>query len=196
MNRDIRRWYQGQGERLLRQVGLRHGDRVLDFGCGSGCYTIPAAKVVGPRGIVYALDKNRYLLNDLIEEASSRGLRNVLPAHSLEDLKQILGGNLLQGVLLYDVIHGFYFSERKRKSLLTEVVALVREKGLVSIFPRHMSTPEIDRTKNWLEALGFVLETELEADLLHDERFSSGRIYTFRKVRKATRSVFTASSAQ
>jgi cyclopropane fatty-acyl-phospholipid synthase-like methyltransferase len=193
MNRDTRRWFQGQGEHLLKRVGLRPGDLVLDFGCGSGCYTIPAAKVVGNRGIVYALDKNRYLLADLIKKASSRGLRNVLPAQSLDELKQILAGSLLHGVLLYDVIHSYYFTDRERKRLLGSVAALVRNKGLLSIFPRHMSQPEIGGTRNWLETLGFVLETELEADLLHDEHFSLGRVYTFRK---AARRVFTASSAQ
>ena len=193
MNRDIRRWYQGEGERLLKQVGLRPGDLVLDFGCGSGCYTIPTAKVVGNRGIVYALDKNRHLLADLIREASSLGLTNVLPVHSLDELNQMLAGRLLHGVLLYDVIHGYYFTDRERKSLLGSVAALVMREGLVSIFPRHMSSLEIGGIGNRLETLGFVLETELEADLLHDERFSSGRIYTFRKV---ARRVFTASSAQ
>jgi cyclopropane fatty-acyl-phospholipid synthase-like methyltransferase len=181
MNSNIQRWFQGEGERLLKRVGLRPGDLVLDFGCGSGCYTIPAAGVVGKRGVIYALDKNRYLLADLVKEASSRGLTNVLPANSLEDLKRILAGSLLQGVLLYDVIHSYYFTSRERKSLLRSVAALVMREGLISIFPRHMSSPEIGEIGNCLEAQGFPLETELEADLLHDEHFSSGRIYTFRK---------------
>jgi SAM-dependent methyltransferase len=181
MNSNIQRWFQGEGERLLKQVGLRPGDLVLDFGCGSGCYTIPAAGVVGKRGVIYALDKNRYLLADLVKEASSRGLTNVVPANSLEDLKRILAGSLLQGVLLYDVIHSYYFTSRERKSLLRSVAALVMTEGLISIFPRHMSPLEISEIGNCLEAQGFPLETELEADLLHDEHFSSGRIYTFRK---------------
>jgi SAM-dependent methyltransferase len=181
MNRDIPRWFDGEGERLLKRVGLRPGDLVLDFGCGSGCYTIPAAGVVGKRGVIYALDKNRYLLADLLKQASSRGLTNVLTANSLEDLKQILAGSLLQGVLLYDVIHSYYFTNRERKSLLRSVAALVMREGLISIFPRHMSSLEIGEIRNCLEALGFPLETELEADLLHDQHFSSGRIYTFRK---------------
>lgn len=181
MNRDIRRWYQGEGERLLKRVGLRPGDLVLDFGCGSGHYTIPAARIVGKQGIVYALDKNRYLLANLIKEANSMGLTNVFPAHSLEELKQILSGSHLHGVLLYDVIHSYYFTIRERRSLLTAIAALVMREGLVSIFPRHMSSPEIDGIRNWLEALDFSLETELETDLLHDEHFSSGRVYTFRK---------------
>jgi cyclopropane fatty-acyl-phospholipid synthase-like methyltransferase len=193
MKRDIRRWFEGEGERLLRKVGLRPGDRVLDFGCGRGCYTIPAAKVVGKRGRVYAVDKNEYLLAELSREAASRELGNVLPARSLEELERTLAGSLLQGVLLYDVIHSYYFSAPERKRLLGSVAALVQEQGLVSIFPRHMSPGEISEIKRWLGAYGFLLRTEMEAQLLHDERFSPGTVYTFRK---AARRVFTASSAQ
>jgi cyclopropane fatty-acyl-phospholipid synthase-like methyltransferase len=39
---------------LLKKVGIWPGDLVLDFGCGRGCYTIPAAGIVGKRGVVYA----------------------------------------------------------------------------------------------------------------------------------------------
>jgi cyclopropane fatty-acyl-phospholipid synthase-like methyltransferase len=181
MKGDIQRWFAGKGERLLKTVGLRAGNLVLDFGCGRGRYTIPAARVVGARGTVYALDRNRYLLDDLIEEAASRGLGNVHPVHSLDELKRILAGRLLQGVLLYDVIHSYYFTARERERLLASVAALVRAEGLVSLFPRHMSSAEIEEIRNRLDALGFSLETEWEADLLHDEHFDSGRVYNFRK---------------
>jgi len=42
---------------VLRAVGVRGGLTVLDFGCGSGNYSIPAAKIVGEKGKVYTLDK-------------------------------------------------------------------------------------------------------------------------------------------
>ena len=180
MNAEVRRWYAGEGERLLRKVGLRPGDIVLDFGCGGGCYTIPAAGVVGAGGTVYALDRNTRLLNDLMEEASYRGLRNIIPVRDLGALNRILEGRLLNGVLLYDVIHGWYFTSQERKRLLSSVAALVAGGGLVSIFPSHMSPTEIGGVIHRLEGLDLVLETELEAALLHDERFSSGRIYNFR----------------
>jgi cyclopropane fatty-acyl-phospholipid synthase-like methyltransferase len=181
MNRDIERWFRGAGAVLLKKVGIRPGDLVLDFGCGSGCYTIPAAEVVGNRGIVYALEKNRNRLTELTREASTMGLGNILPVHSLTELKQILGGRLLQGVLLYDVIHSYYFSYQERTDLLRSLAPLVSEEGLLSIFPRHMSKMEVEGTGNCLESLGFTLEAELESQLLHDEHFSSGKIYTFRK---------------
>lgn len=53
--------------------------------------------------------------------------------------------------------------------------------GIVSIFPQHMSSLEANGIKNQLRILGFMLETQMEVELLHDGHFVSGRIYNFRK---------------
>ncbi len=162
-------------------VGIQPGYHVLDFGCGKGAYAIPAAKVVGKMGAVYALEKNRYALAELVREASSRRLTNVVPIHSIDELKSTLGESGLNAVLLYDVIHGYYFTPEQRKNVLESVAAMVIRDGIVSIFPRHMSSQEIDGIKNQLRILGFMLETQMEGELLHDGHFASGCIYNFRK---------------
>jgi len=41
---------------ILREVGIRPGFRVLDYGCGPGSYIIPLAELVGKSGKIYALD--------------------------------------------------------------------------------------------------------------------------------------------
>ena len=46
-------------------ISLIKNHTVLDFGCGEGHYTIPDAKVVEERGKVYAVDKNRFTLDEL-----------------------------------------------------------------------------------------------------------------------------------
>ena len=165
----------------MERVGIRSGYRVLDFGCGKGSYTIPAAKVVGNKGGIYALDRNRFVLAKLVREAASQGLRNVVPAHSIEELKRSPGKNLLHAVLLYDVIHSYYFTSAQRRILLRSITELVGTKGLISVFPRHMSSSGIDGIKEQLRILGYVLETEITAELLHDEQYASGRIFNFRK---------------
>jgi ubiquinone/menaquinone biosynthesis C-methylase UbiE len=43
---------------VLEKAGIKRGKTVLDFGCGSGIYTIPVAKIAGKEGDVYALDKD------------------------------------------------------------------------------------------------------------------------------------------
>ena len=53
----IDRWIRSDGQILLREIGLRPCYVVLDFGCGSGAYTLPASKVVGQCGRIFALDR-------------------------------------------------------------------------------------------------------------------------------------------
>ena len=52
-------------ERLLRKMGLRRGMRFADVGAGSGFLALPAARLVGPEGRVYALDAQEAMLGHL-----------------------------------------------------------------------------------------------------------------------------------
>jgi tRNA A58 N-methylase Trm61 len=68
---------ESQAFEVLQRAGITRGQIVLDFGCGSGMYTIPAAKIVGEQGRVYALDKDKQALDELMQKAKSTGLRNI-----------------------------------------------------------------------------------------------------------------------
>jgi len=43
-------------DKQVQKSGVREGHTVLDFGCGSGHFTVATAKIVGEKGKVYALD--------------------------------------------------------------------------------------------------------------------------------------------
>jgi cyclopropane fatty-acyl-phospholipid synthase-like methyltransferase len=191
MEQDIRRWFGEQGQRFLQKAGLRSGDIVLDFGCGRGCYTIPAAEVVGTDGVVYALDRDKHTLSELIREASSRDLQNIAPVHSIEQMTKTLGARTLDVVLLYDVIHHYYFTRKQRDDLLASLASIISLDGILSIFPQHMSIGQLEGLKKQLRTVGFMLETRMEAELLHDNRYTSGRIYTFARSSTAARRVVT-----
>jgi protein-L-isoaspartate O-methyltransferase len=193
MGEDIQRWLAEQGQRFLQKAGLRAGDAVLDFGSGRGHYTIPAARVVGNRGVVYAVERNEYCLSELVREASSLKLTNIVPLRSIEVMKRFPGGRPLEVVLLYDVIHSYYFTGEQRSNLIQSLAPMVSRNGIVSIFPHHMSSGEFEGTKKQLKALGFTVQSRMEAQLLHDTRLTSGSIYTFRKSRAAASGVFTPS---
>jgi len=53
-------WRRISGQNILRKWEqdnlVCEGQTFLDYGCGTGSFTIPAAKLVGTRGKVYALD--------------------------------------------------------------------------------------------------------------------------------------------
>jgi len=49
------------------KIGIRENKEVevLDFGCGSGTYTISLAEIIGSKGELYALDKDETVLKKL-----------------------------------------------------------------------------------------------------------------------------------
>lgn len=68
-------------ERLLREAGLKPGDAFADIGCGPGFFAIPAAHIVGEKGVVYAVDTEEKMLGRLRER---RPPANVMPLKSTE----------------------------------------------------------------------------------------------------------------
>ena len=64
-------------EELLSQSGLRAGMTVVDYGCGPGFLTLPAAGIVGPEGLVYAVDIEPRMVSLISSKASEFGHHNV-----------------------------------------------------------------------------------------------------------------------
>jgi len=72
-------------EDFLSGCGLNTGDTVVDVGCGPGLFTIAAAKVVGPKGVVYAVETEQKMLDVIDQKATDLGLANVKSCMSAGD---------------------------------------------------------------------------------------------------------------
>lgn len=81
------------GRRAVDLAALKPGDRVLDFGCGTGASALPAAHAVGPDGEVVGIDIAEAMLRRAQEKAIDQGLDNV--SFRLVDMAEPgdLGGN-------------------------------------------------------------------------------------------------------
>jgi ubiquinone/menaquinone biosynthesis C-methylase UbiE len=62
---------------ILAQIGLRPGLTFIDVGCGDGFFALPAARIVGKEGKVYALDIDAEAISSLTEKALRSNLKNV-----------------------------------------------------------------------------------------------------------------------
>jgi ubiquinone/menaquinone biosynthesis C-methylase UbiE len=62
---------------ILNAAGLKAGQKVLEVGCGPGFFTIPATKIVGEKGSVYALDINPVAVEAVRRKIEEKGLKNV-----------------------------------------------------------------------------------------------------------------------
>ena len=64
-------------EASLKDVGLRSGMVLMDIGCGDGFFAIPAAQLVGEKGMVYAVDADASAIEKLKDKAAEKGLQNL-----------------------------------------------------------------------------------------------------------------------
>lgn len=67
-------------EKLLSLIPIKETDAVLDFGAGTGYFTIPAAKAV--TGNVYALDMDAEMLDVIKAKALREDVLNIIPVQT------------------------------------------------------------------------------------------------------------------
>jgi 2-polyprenyl-3-methyl-5-hydroxy-6-metoxy-1,4-benzoquinol methylase len=67
-------------EAILRPY-VHPGDRVIDIGPGMGYFTIPLARLVGPKGHVIAIDVQEKMLSALRSRAKKNGVSERIQAH-------------------------------------------------------------------------------------------------------------------
>jgi len=153
----------------------------LDFGCGYGTYTIPAARIVGEQGRVYALDKDKEALDELMQKGESAGLKNIERMDTLGELEIGLTDEFVDVVLLFDVFHSFYFPQAvDRKRLLGEIYRIMKPSAFlsVSVWPNLVEPESEDEIKN----ANFRLEKEVYETLTDDNKDLETRsILNFRK---------------
>lgn len=65
------------GERTIDRLGLQPGMSVLDVACGSGASTLPAARRVGPTGLVVGIDLSERMLAMGRDKARRAGLDQI-----------------------------------------------------------------------------------------------------------------------
>ena len=127
---------------VLQRIGIRLGQRVLDFGCGSGTYTIPAAKIVGEQGRVYALDKDNEALGELMKKAESAALKNIERIKTSGELEIELTDGSVDVVLLFDVFHSYYFPHSgNRRKLLNEIYRILKRGGVLVLTTGNVESP-------------------------------------------------------
>jgi ubiquinone/menaquinone biosynthesis C-methylase UbiE len=166
---------------MLQQIGIRRGHTVLDFGCGSGTYTIALGKIVGEQGRVYALDKDKEALDELMQKAESVGLKNIKRMETSGKLEIDLADESVDVVLLFDVFHSFYFPQAEdRRRLLGEIYRIIKPSAFLStsVWPNLIEPGTEDEIKN----ADFRLEKEISQTLNHDDKnLEKRRILNFRK---------------
>jgi len=185
MNADIKKWLEKDGERFLRKIGLKEGQTVLDFGCGVGHYTIPAAKIVGSKSKVYAFDKDKNALSELEKTARRFRLKNIELTNG--DTKVSLEDNSVDVVLCYDVVHYM----KNRTPMYGEAHRVLKPEGFFSLYPKHhkddyplmeLASTRLGAVMEEVEKSGFVLKNKLSIECFHNDYYNECIILNFTRL--------------
>jgi ubiquinone/menaquinone biosynthesis C-methylase UbiE len=113
-------------EEEINKLNIGEGQKILDYGCGIGSHTFRAAKLVGKKGKVYALDKQPSAIKRVEEKAKVGGFSNIDTILSDEDTG--LPDGSVDVILLYGVLPGI----KDKESLLRELYRVLRSDGCLS----------------------------------------------------------------
>jgi len=64
-------------DQVFNKLNLKPGDIFLDLGCGPGDYSIQAAKEIGKKGLVYALDRQEEAIRQINEKITKGNCSNI-----------------------------------------------------------------------------------------------------------------------
>ena len=99
----------------LRKSRVCEGQTVLDFGCGSGHFSIAAARIVGEKGMVYALDIHPLAIRTVERKVAKNNISNVTTI--LSNRKTGLPEESVDVVLLYRT----FYLVKDKQGLLDEL---------------------------------------------------------------------------
>lgn len=91
-------------DEILISSGLKECMFSADIGCGTGFFTIPMAKIVGPQGKVFAFDISDEMLEELRSKIKSERIENVDVLKS-ETYSLPIGSESVDFALISNVLH-------------------------------------------------------------------------------------------
>lgn len=114
----------------LTAAGLRPGIKLLEVGCGTGFFTIPAAHMVGSQGRVHAIDLHPLALEEVARKRKEAQLENVAILEA-DAVDTGFPGNEFDVVLLFGIIPSPTLPLRK---LLPEMNRVLKDNGTMAVW--------------------------------------------------------------
>lgn len=111
----------------LKNLNIKEGWKVADFGTGSGFYALGLAKRVGESGRVYAVDVQKDLLSKLKNKAREEHLFNIEVVWA--DLDKLGGTKLADSFLDAVVISNVLFQSEHKENLAKEAARVLKFGG-------------------------------------------------------------------
>ena len=115
-------------QQLFSELGLRENMKVADLGCGAiGLFVFAAARMIGDKGMVYAVDILPSVVERIRGAASSEGLHTIVAVWSNIEIygaTKIPAGSLDAAFLINTL-----FQSKKHEEMLREACRLIKPGG-------------------------------------------------------------------
>lgn len=129
MESRLRQWLMNP-VKTLQGAGIEPGQIVLEVGCGTGFFTIPAAKLLGDQGHLVAMDPLQDYARRVSKKVQAAGLKNVRVVKR-DALKTGLDDASIDKVLLFGVIP---FPSLPLSRLLPEMHRVLNPDGSMAVW--------------------------------------------------------------
>ena len=113
---------------ILNTIGIERSKVVADIGCGIGYFTFPLAEAVGNEGVVYALDIEPEMLEDIKNKIVKNDIKNIVPVITKEH-ELMLEDSSVGTAFLCTVMH----EVKRREKFLKETNRILCLEGNIII---------------------------------------------------------------
>ncbi len=113
--------------KLLEAAGLKPSQKVLEVGCGPGFFTIPAAKMVGQKGVIYAVDVHPLGIKRVQKKIKRERIKNVAPI-----LANAADTGLPDRSIDIAFLFGLGYIAGGLENVISEIRRILRPEGILS----------------------------------------------------------------
>ncbi|MBU6430804.1 MAG: methyltransferase domain-containing protein [Patescibacteria group bacterium] len=159
----------------IEQFGLSKGMFVADFGAGSGFYAMSAAKAVGDKGRIYAIDVQKDLLQRIKNQANTERMPNIEIIWG--DVEKIGGTKLKDDSIDAVIIANILFQAAEKNNICLEATRILKRGGRALVVdwrdsfgglgPKQSDVFSSSVAKEIFQKNNFALEREFNAGEHH-----------------------------
>lgn len=143
--------------------------RVADLGCGrTGQFIFPASKIVGEKGIVYAVDIIKDVLEDIKKRIQSEAFMNIQTVWS--DVERVGKTPIPEHSLNTTILTNVIFLVKDKLSVLREAARLTAEHGQVIVIDWSKQLGPLGPSADLLVRAEDIVGLAKDADLTLAER--------------------------
>lgn len=173
-------WLESEGAEMLKELGVKEGYSIIDYGCGEGRYTIPLSQIAGEKGCVYSVERDENAISvaqekialfsnpDIVRFIKNGNLETtvILPEKSID---AIFVFDVLQYVHDWDTLFRYFYN-------------VLKPTGIVCIYPATIPHPgdvDINLVISKMEKIGFQYVKSNKFRMMHNIDIVDDVVYSF-----------------